>query len=78
MILRALFWISLVAMMVPREPDLGLGRPGHHGIGTYDCNARGACTDALGFFAHFQSLAVQNLAQVKDDIARERHHLREN
>ena len=28
MILRALFWISVVAILMPREPDLGLGRPG--------------------------------------------------
>jgi hypothetical protein len=28
MILRALFWISVVAILMPHEPDLGLGRPG--------------------------------------------------
>ena len=28
MILRALFWIAVVAIFMPREPDLGLGRPG--------------------------------------------------
>ena len=27
MILRALFWIAVVAVFMPREPDLGLGRP---------------------------------------------------
>jgi hypothetical protein len=27
MIFRALFWIGLVSLLTPREPDLGLGRP---------------------------------------------------
>jgi hypothetical protein len=27
MILRAIFWIALVAILMPREPDLGFGRP---------------------------------------------------
>jgi len=28
MIFRAIFWIGLVAVLMPREPDLGFGRPG--------------------------------------------------
>lgn len=28
MILRAVFWIGLVAVLMPHEPDLGFGRPG--------------------------------------------------
>ena len=28
MLLRAVFWVGLVALMVPHEPDLGFGRPG--------------------------------------------------
>lgn len=28
MILRAIFWIGVVALLMPHEPDLGLGRPG--------------------------------------------------
>jgi hypothetical protein len=27
MIVRAVFWIGLVALLMPREPNLGLGRP---------------------------------------------------
>jgi len=27
MIFRAVFWIGLVALLMPREPDLGFGRP---------------------------------------------------
>lgn len=30
MILRAVFWIALVSVFMPHEPDLGLGRPGAH------------------------------------------------
>jgi hypothetical protein len=28
MIFRAIFWIAVVALLMPHEPDLGLGRPG--------------------------------------------------
>lgn len=28
MILRGLFWIALVGVLMPHEPNLGLGRPG--------------------------------------------------
>jgi hypothetical protein len=28
MIFRAMFWIGLVSLLAPHEPDLGLGRPG--------------------------------------------------
>lgn len=28
MLLRAVFWIGLVSLLMPHEPDLGFGRPG--------------------------------------------------
>ena len=28
MIFRAIFWIGLVSLLMPHEPNLGLGRPG--------------------------------------------------
>lgn len=28
MILRAAFWITVVAVFIPQEPDIGYGRPG--------------------------------------------------
>ena len=28
MIFRAVFWVGLVSLLAPHEPDLGLGRPG--------------------------------------------------
>jgi hypothetical protein len=77
MLFRALFWIGVVAVLMPREPDLGLGRPGtshsfvpdlEHGA---DLNCRDygkTCATALSFVDTFQSFAVKNLAQVKTDI----------
>ncbi len=78
MILRALFWISVVAILMPHEPDLGLGRPnlaGDANLGARaTCPETGACRQALGFLDQFQSMAVRNLAEVKADIEREQHH----
>ena len=77
MILRALFWISVVAILMPHEPDLGLGRPNSSGqlganLGYHaDCSERGSCRQALGFLEQFQSMAMRNLAEVKADIERE-------
>ncbi|MBL6938743.1 MAG: hypothetical protein ISS15_09595 [Alphaproteobacteria bacterium] len=34
MLLRAVFWLGLVALMVPHEPDLGFGRPGPSAVAT--------------------------------------------
>ncbi|HEY4077285.1 MAG TPA: hypothetical protein VGM26_10190 [Rhizomicrobium sp.] len=28
MIFRAIFWVGLVSLLMPHEPDLGFGRPG--------------------------------------------------
>jgi hypothetical protein len=79
MILRALFWISVVAIFMPHEPDLGLGRPtraadldGGEG-GTLHCREGGACATALDYLDRFQAIAVRNLAEVKADIEREKH-----
>jgi hypothetical protein len=75
MILRALFWISVVAILMPREPDLGLGRPNFAGganLGSHaTCSERGTCRQALGLLDQFQSMAVRNLAEIKADIERE-------
>jgi len=83
MILRALFWIAVVAVLMPREPDLGFGRPG---IGSASpdsmlstvssalkapkaCDgAQGACAAALGLLDRLRGAAVESLAQVKEDI----------
>ncbi|HEY5239351.1 MAG TPA: hypothetical protein VIJ62_13295 [Rhizomicrobium sp.] len=55
MILRAAFFIVLVSLMMPREPDLGFGHPG--------ANAK-----ADGFGAMFHSIVLRNAVQVKADI----------
>jgi hypothetical protein len=34
MLLRAIFWIGLVSLMIPHEPDLGFGRPGNGAAAT--------------------------------------------
>ena len=77
MILRALFWISVVATLMPHEPDLGFGRPhlggALNGESREACSDRGACRQALGVLGQFQAMALRNLAEVKADIEREQH-----
>jgi hypothetical protein len=80
MLLRAVFWIAVVSVFMPREPDLGFGAPGPHAlgslaewIGTPDPNmsckdAAAPCSAALGLLDSFQSVTVRSLAQVKADI----------
>lgn len=55
MILRAGFFIVLVSLLMPREPDLGFGHP--------DAGAK-----ADGFGAMFHSIVLRNAVQVKADI----------
>jgi len=91
MIIRALFWISVVAVLMPREPDLGLGRPSV--TAAVSQNLRGsqadcasyekACATAFSVLDSFQSVAVRSLADVKADIQSEqqkagRHLQRDN
>ena len=77
MILRALFWITLIVILMPHEPDLGLGRPGFSpqfsgsDKGVMHCPAGGACAGALGLLDTLQTVAVRNLAEVKADIERD-------
>jgi hypothetical protein len=47
MIFRAIFWIGLVSLLMPREPDLGLGRPGLAG-GDLTLPSVAAATTGLG------------------------------
>lgn len=62
MIIRAAFWIGLVSLLAPHEPDLGLGRPGAGiaqaspaaflsaatGLSRTDGNCGSACAGASG------------------------------
>lgn len=81
MLFRALFWISLVAILMPHEPDLGFGRPGT-GVALKDlqlpaslanpsqvCDGREqACGKVLGVVDWFQANALKSLAAVKAEI----------
>ncbi|MGD0864317.1 MAG: hypothetical protein ABSA49_02050 [Rhizomicrobium sp.] len=84
MILRAIFWITVVSVLIPHEPDLGLGRPGAQSsiaqsAASWATSAlsapnsmckdhAAACVTALGALDSVQSVAVRSLAQVKADI----------
>jgi hypothetical protein len=84
MILRALFWIAVVSVLMPREPDLGFGRPGAQtsiaqsatswaqgalSAPSSTCKDHAAaCGIALSALDSVQSVAVRSLAQVKADI----------
>jgi hypothetical protein len=79
MIFRSIFWIGVVALLLPREPDLGFGRPAsalaqpmlalageQH---TAECRNLGAfCDEGLGIVQSLQGVAIRSLAQVKLDI----------
>jgi hypothetical protein len=88
MIFRAIFWIGLVSLLMPREPDLGFGRPG---AGTSPPSAvtswaatglsrpgkvcedhMVACAGGLALFDSFQSDALRGLAVVKAEIDADR------
>jgi hypothetical protein len=81
MIFRAVFWIGLVSLLMPHEPDLGLGRPGAgaslpsriaslvtSGLPKPGEACSAACAGGLGALDMFQRVTVQSLAQVKAEI----------
>jgi hypothetical protein len=85
MIFRAIFWIGLVAFLMPHEPDLGFGRPGaqpgapsHDAIGgmirSTNIDCRQDC--GTGFLADVRAIAIRNLDQVRADLAANGHPLK--
>lgn len=89
MIFRAIFWIAVVSVLMPHEPDLGFGRP-HMGealpskLSTLieqtsvqpqsTCQAHSAaCTAGLQILDSFQSVAVRSLSEVKADLEQNQH-----
>ena len=82
MIFRALFWIGLVSLLAPHEPDLGLGRPGagtaHLSPATIQSAANGlsrtgqdcgtACAGGLGLLSVFHLNINSNLAAGLADV----------
>jgi hypothetical protein len=87
MVLRAAFWIVLVSLLMPREPDLGLGRPGSHGLATdtlsmvtqaphafsFCEDKQVICAFAINMLASVRADAVRNLARVKAEIEAQQH-----
>ena len=63
LIFRALFWVGVVALLMPREPDLGVGRPG-----ATELSARTPVPAGLSWLGAFQDKAIRGLAAVKADI----------
>ncbi len=84
MLFRAVFWIGLVALLMPHEPDLGYGRPhvtlslptevanwlgGEMKAHPDFCeDHRDACSAGANMLAGMQLLALRSLSQVKAEI----------
>ena len=77
---RAIFWITVVTVLLPREPNLGLG--GTNGVSLWsgpslaastfhpaDCgDYKQACGTGLDIVDHLQASALIGLARVKAEI----------
>jgi len=63
-LLRAAFWLAAVAVLMPREPDLGLGAPGEAGA----CETSTVCRDNLAWLHDFRAAALTSLARVRADL----------
>ena len=84
MIFRAVFWIGLVSLLTPHEPDLGLGRPGAgtslpspttllsaaSGLSRTRKDCGSACAGGLGLpvGVHLDNNITAGLADVKAQI----------
>jgi hypothetical protein len=79
MIFRALFWIGLVSLLAPHEPDLGLGHPGagtlqsaSAGLSRTGRSCGSPCAGGLGFMEHIRfdtgASVSAGLADVKAQI----------
>lgn len=61
MIFRAIFWIGLVALLMPHEPDLGFGRPASIDTGVSAAAADWAKTKLQPGIADPHSLCRYNM-----------------
>ncbi|MGH6872480.1 MAG: hypothetical protein ACREHE_13340 [Rhizomicrobium sp.] len=80
MLFRALFWIALVSILMPREPNLGFGRPGASLATAFFPQAAqaasgrpcqlgpAACMAGLSVLDRLPELGLRPLSAVKADI----------
>ncbi|MBI3676901.1 MAG: hypothetical protein HY243_09840 [Proteobacteria bacterium] len=81
MIVRALFFLGIVAFLMPREPDLGFGRPGGISLPfnimswmqagstvSQGCKDRNADCGGIQTLDQLQTIALRGLAEVKAEI----------
>ena len=69
MILRALFFIAAVALLAPREPNLGLGRPSMDVAALAGACDGGTCTLDPSALAAMKEKVLAGLIRVKGEIA---------
>ena len=87
MILRAMFFVAVVAILMPHEPNLGLGRPGGNISAASmfstvasvlvpspeNCKDRAMeCAAATAASGQLQTAAFQSLGQIKAELDAER------
>ena len=82
MIFRAAFWIGLVSLLTPHEPDLGLGRPGAgtsppspttllsaaSGLSRLGADCGSACAGGLGILSVFHLNSESRVAEGLADV----------
>ena len=81
MILRAAFWIAVVAVLIPREPDVGFGRPSVPSIvppqtaewiaQTFKvppCSERSQCLGGLSFVSDLRGALIVRLDRARAEI----------
>jgi hypothetical protein len=75
MLLRALFWIGLVSLMLPQEPDLGIGDAGRDAPASNagrPTDSHGPCTrscaQGLWSLAAFHALGMRSMDEVRADL----------
>ena len=81
MILRAAFWITVVAVFIPREPDVGFGRPNVPSIvppktaewiaqsfKVPPCSERTQCLGGLPFASDLRAALIERLERAKAEI----------
>ncbi len=79
MIFRAVFAIAFVAVFIPHEPDLGLGRPSTASTPSFEMSelagaaqmcgsSQGACATGLNLVGGIRSTILSNLDRVKAEL----------